>query len=670
MGADGGRRLRGGVVRDRSAPGGDRGARCLRQSGRTVVGGHDRHVSATAGGRPAASRKRRDGTRWTGCGHRRAREDRGQGRSHGSFERTRRPHHDARRSRDRCRPRWRGRDSRARGRVRRRSATDVSRSRRSCRPPADVRRPHSQLPCPRRHRKDQSRPRQGARLRRVRGRRRPLARTVRDRAGDRLPRARVRRDEVRKDLGRAVAGTLDPHRDRHHARVRRAAHHVDLSALRAARAAERIVGRQSRGAVPSGCSRARAAYSRPPRHRRRVPGADARGSRVVVGALRRAHLSWRAGARSVMDRAAAAGMGAVPHANRRSVSCQRGHASRRRAHGSLGAARGTDRREGHQAAQGRELMPSRTSIWAAAARVLGAREPDPSVRNPDWLAEKLLGPEELALLGDHPLVAALTEPYADVIKKPEVFGAARILMPRTRFIDDRLSAAIHDGVAQLVILGAGFDSRAYRFADLLHDVRVFEVDHPDTQERKMRRVTEALGELPRHVTYLPVDFKTDSLRDALARAGYRSDRKTFAIWEGVTMYLPGDAVRDVLRWFAGNAAPGSTIIFDYTYDTVIRLFDSIDLETLDENAKQSLMRFRRLTAGEPWLFGLPDKGEQQFLRELGLELRKVMGMHSAEAIETYLTRADGSIVGASPIFGSRPIERQGYLILEAGVPGG
>jgi methyltransferase (TIGR00027 family) len=309
-------------------------------------------------------------------------------------------------------------------------------------------------------------------------------------------------------------------------------------------------------------------------------------------------------------------------------------------------------------------MPSKTSIWAAAARAIGAREPDPRVRNPDWLAEKLLGADELAFLGDHPLVAALAEPYTETINKPESLGGARILIPRTRFIDDRLAAAIDDAISQIVILGAGFDSRAYRFSDRLRDVRVFEVDQPDTQQWKMRRVVEATGELPRHVTYLPVDFRRDNLGDALFGAGYRSDRKTFAIWEGVTMYLPGDVVRDVLRWFAGNAAPGSTIIFDYAYDSVIRMFDSIDPEKLDEQAKQGLMRFRRLTAGEPWLFGLPDKGEEGFLRDLGLELRKVMGLTSAEAVENYLTRADGSTFGSAP-----PTERQGYLILEAAVPG-
>ena len=95
------------------------------------------------------------------------------------------------------------------------------------------------------------------------------------------------------------------------------------------------------------------------------------------------------------------------------------------------------------------------------------------------------------------------------------------------------------------------------------------------------------------------------------------------------------------------------------------MIGKVDLDKVPEAAKQALLRFRRLTAGEPWIFGLPDKDERGFLSSLGLELRKVMGMNSAEAVEKYLTRADGSIFGLMPA-----TEQQGYLILEAAVPQG
>jgi methyltransferase (TIGR00027 family) len=109
------------------------------------------------------------------------------------------------------------------------------------------------------------------------------------------------------------------------------------------------------------------------------------------------------------------------------------------------------------------VMPiSRTSIWAASARASGAREPDSNVRNPDWLAAEFLGPEERALLAGHPLITSLGQTYDEATQNMEVMGAARMLIVRTRFIDDRFQAALNAGIRQFVIMGAGFDTRAYR----------------------------------------------------------------------------------------------------------------------------------------------------------------------------------------------------------------
>ena len=305
--------------------------------------------------------------------------------------------------------------------------------------------------------------------------------------------------------------------------------------------------------------------------------------------------------------------------------------------------------------QGTFTVPSITSILVAAARALGARDRDPQVRNPDWLAERLVGPNERALLG--PVNTLLDQSFD--IEVP----IARLLIPRTHFIDARLKTAVGEGIAQLVILGAGFDTRPYRFSEMLKDVRVFEVDHPDTQQVKIRRVWEAIGEPPTNLAYVAVDLRTAELGEALTRAGYQADRKTFFIWEGVTMYLPAEAVQATLTWIASNAARESAVVFDYTYETPIKLMRDFDVDKLPESAKQAAMRFRNVMSGEPWIFGLPDKAEKEFLNSLGLELRTLLGMNSREAVERYLTRADGTIFGTYPA-----TEQQGYLILEAAVP--
>lgn len=287
---------------------------------------------------------------------------------------------------------------------------------------------------------------------------------------------------------------------------------------------------------------------------------------------------------------------------------------------------------------------SRTSIYVAAGRAVGAREPDPSVRNPDYLAEKLLGdPSTLDL--DHPAVRALSLPYDDAMKDIEVISIVRVMTVRTRFIDEALERAIAGGATQVVILGAGFDSHAYRCQELLAPVRVFEVDRPATQAVKKQRVNDVLGGPPANLTYVAIDFQHEDLSQVLTRHGYDPAQRTFFLLEGVTMYLPEEAVRGTLR-FVGTHSPGSGIVFDFVYRAMIDMIAAIDMATVPEAAKPFLERFLNLTRDEPWVFGLPVGGEREFLRELGLELREAFTVGGEESLKRYVTKADGTQVGA------------------------
>jgi methyltransferase (TIGR00027 family) len=134
-----------------------------------------------------------------------------------------------------------------------------------------------------------------------------------------------------------------------------------------------------------------------------------------------------------------------------------------------------------------EPLPSKTCLYVAAGRALGAREADEAVRN-RTIAERLLGSKERALVADQACVQALNQDYAIASKKMEALGVALMMQVRTRFIEERLAEAIERGATQLVILGAGFDTRGYRLTELLRHARVFEVDQPSTQEYKRRRV--------------------------------------------------------------------------------------------------------------------------------------------------------------------------------------
>jgi len=288
--------------------------------------------------------------------------------------------------------------------------------------------------------------------------------------------------------------------------------------------------------------------------------------------------------------------------------------------------------------------PSRTSIMVAACRAFGAREPDPSVRNPDHLAESFLGPAERNLIREHPIAAALDGDYLQGRQDMEVAGTTNLVLVRTRFIDEHLLRAIERGATQVVILGAGFDTRGYRFEDELRGKRIFEVDHHGTQELKKQRVAEVLGSVPDNVTYVEIDFQKDGLADVLHQAGYQANAQTFFVWEGVCMYLKEEAVRETLRFVAAESAPGSSLVLDYVCRATIEAM----------NRFPSLPQHRFSTHwGEPWIFGVPDNREQEFFRECGLEQRESMSLMRGREQQRYLTRADGTRLGRGRVRPSR-----------------
>ena len=282
-------------------------------------------------------------------------------------------------------------------------------------------------------------------------------------------------------------------------------------------------------------------------------------------------------------------------------------------------------------------QPSRTSIVVAALRAFGAREPDSSVRNPDFLAQRLITDDDLRLISEHPISWALKKDYQEGRQSREVAAMSNLMLVRTRFVDDHLCHALQNGATQVIVLGAGFDTRAYRFEELLRNKTVFEVDYHSTQQLKKRRLIEVLGTLPKHVRFAEVDFNKDALEDVLVSAGYRSSEKSFLIWEGVSMYLPEAAVRKTLRTIAEHSAPGSTLVMDFAGRAMIDILEEF----------LNLPQHKYTTHwGEPWIFGLPDKQEREFFRECGLELCNVCSFFKADAINRYLTRSDGTKLGS------------------------
>jgi len=287
---------------------------------------------------------------------------------------------------------------------------------------------------------------------------------------------------------------------------------------------------------------------------------------------------------------------------------------------------------------------SKTAIWVAAARAIGAREPDPAVRNPDSLAEQLLGdPSQLDL--DHPVVDALGKSYQEAMQDLEVASMVRAMTERTRFIDQALERAVSLGVTQCLIVGAGFDSHAYRCRELLAQVKVFEVDRPETAAFKQSRVAAALGGPPANLVYVPADLEREELPGVLAKHGYELSRRTFIIMEGVTMYVQEEPLRATFRFFAAHAA-GSSVVFDFATSAMISGINAIDLEKMPPVARPQIQRILNLIRHEPWVFGIPLDTEKAFLEGLGLELREMVTIGSEDSVRRYLTRSDGTTMGA------------------------
>ena len=227
----------------------------------------------------------------------------------------------------------------------------------------------------------------------------------------------------------------------------------------------------------------------------------------------------------------------------------------------------------------------------------------------DSFAEHFLRPglRRAVWLARRPVLASFLNRYADH-RLPEARTSA---IARTRIIDDILGEDLEaSGLRQVVILGAGFDCRAYRLAGLQR-ATVFEVDHPATLATKLAVLRRLLPKIPDHVRHVEIDFNRQRLPDGLAQAGFQPARPTIFLWEGVTNYLSAEAVEAVLRYVA-SCGPGSKIIFTYVHS------GALDGSVYFEGAERLLRDVAK--TDEPWTFGLAPADLTEFLSKTGLVL--------------------------------------------------
>lgn len=272
---------------------------------------------------------------------------------------------------------------------------------------------------------------------------------------------------------------------------------------------------------------------------------------------------------------------------------------------------------------------SSTAEGAAAARALAAHERDERIRCPDLMAKKLLRPS-YRILASIPGLRALTVSFYERTA-PGLYMFHTI---RTIHFDKILLGQIESNVEQFVVLGAGLDTRAYRFAEQLKSTKIFEVDHPRTSAWKRQRLKRAFGKVPDAVTYVEVNFQEQNLADRLAESGFDLSKRTFFLWEGVCMYLTLEAI-DATLAFVTSTAKGSSVLFEYFYDDVFddparyyggtRLFEYVE------------------SKGEKYLSGFDPKTLDTFMEKRGLKV--VSNVLAEDFQRDYLDKPDGKTRG-------------------------
>jgi methyltransferase (TIGR00027 family) len=203
---------------------------------------------------------------------------------------------------------------------------------------------------------------------------------------------------------------------------------------------------------------------------------------------------------------------------------------------------------------------------------------------------------------------------------------------RKRFIDDKLKEVLDD-IDAVVILGAGLDTRAYRLTRRVR-VPVFEADQPVNIAMKAKTVRRVLGEPPRSVRLVALDFERDDLLTSLAEHGYRTDYRAFFVCEGVTQYLTEDGVRRTLEGLRA-AAPGSRLVFTYVRRDFIEGGNRYGTRTLYRNVRQR---------HQIWQFGLEPDEVAGFIADYGWRLVEQAGPD--EFVQRYAEPAGRKLPGS------------------------
>jgi methyltransferase (TIGR00027 family) len=279
--------------------------------------------------------------------------------------------------------------------------------------------------------------------------------------------------------------------------------------------------------------------------------------------------------------------------------------------------------------------PSATAQWTTLARALELeRRPGDRIVTDEY-APMFLTPTYRGLLESLRLGSSLIH----LAERHELAGISTFVLLRHTFIDQHLQEALADGAEQVVMLGAGYDSRAYRFAEELRGRPVHEVDLAPLSRRKAEIVANHREQfVGNRIRRIEIDFRTESLADRLLDSGFSVGVRTFVVWEGVSMYLSRMDVSATLSTLREVCGTGSTVAMDFWHPPGgLHPFDQV---------RRVAAQATRLV-GEPVTFGVPPSNVTAFLDKHGFEVTDLV--ESAELADRYSTAG-------------RPSEKSVYVV--------
>lgn len=275
-----------------------------------------------------------------------------------------------------------------------------------------------------------------------------------------------------------------------------------------------------------------------------------------------------------------------------------------------------------------EIATSRTAEWTCVSRAASSLESDSHYHSDDHVA-LLLVPAFLKLLLHVPLIRGL---YSHVIAPKGIY---EYTIARTKYIDTVFKEILARRFDQILIFGAGFDTRALRFQAQAGDTKIFELDAPITQQAKLDQYARRGLSIPANVAFVSIDFDRESLSEKLEEARFSKGGRSLFILEGLLMYLQPESVDETFRVIDRFSGQGSEVVFDYVRASVLR---QAGLYYGEREIVKTVAK-----AGERWRFGIEEGELEQFLSRYGLRVGEHQDAQELERM--YFTDASGQIVG-------------------------